>query len=67
MELPPLPYEQYSALKDNIALRGVLVPILVHDEGRVRRIMTAITESGSPTNSATNARRSSRPGWRKKS
>jgi len=32
LKLPPLPYEQFVALRDNIAVHGVLVPILV-DEG----------------------------------
>src|SRR4051812_6890988 len=39
LELPPLPFEQYSALRDNIAMRGVLVSILVDGEGPVRRII----------------------------
>jgi hypothetical protein len=28
LKLPPLPYEQFVALRDNIAVNGVLVPIL---------------------------------------
>ena len=39
LELPPLPPEQYEALRDNIALNGVLVPILVDGDGPVRRII----------------------------
>ena len=39
LELPPLPPEQASALRDNIALHGVLVPILVDGDGPVRRII----------------------------
>src|SRR3954447_17884722 len=39
LELPPLPPEQYSALRDNIALNGVLVPILVDGDGPVRLII----------------------------
>lgn len=39
LELPPLPFEQYAALKDNIALNGVMVPILVDGVGTVRRII----------------------------
>src|SRR3954447_19165082 len=38
LELPPLPPEQYEALRDNIARHGVLVPILVDGDGPVRRI-----------------------------
>jgi ParB-like chromosome segregation protein Spo0J len=33
LKLPSLPYEQFLALKDNIAVNGVLVPILT-DGGR---------------------------------
>ena len=29
LKLPPLPYDQFLALRDNIAVNGVLVPILV--------------------------------------
>src|SRR5947209_7339479 len=39
LTLPPLPPEQYAALRDNIALNGVLVPILVDDGGQRRRII----------------------------
>jgi hypothetical protein len=39
LKLPPLPYEQFMALRDNIAVNGVLVPILVTDEGQRRRII----------------------------
>jgi predicted methyltransferase len=39
LKLPPLPYEQFVALKDNIAVNGVLVPILVDSDGPVRRII----------------------------
>lgn len=39
LELPPLPFEHYTALRDNIALRGVMVPILVDSDGPVRRII----------------------------
>lgn len=39
LELPPLPVDQYDGLRDNIALRGVMVPILVDSEGPVRRII----------------------------
>ena len=35
LKLPPLPYEQFVALRDNISVNGVLVPILVDgDDGR---------------------------------
>ena len=39
LELPPLPPEQHEALRGNIALHGVLVPILVDGEGPVRGII----------------------------
>jgi hypothetical protein len=39
LKLPPLPYEQFIALRDNIAVNGVLVPILVTDKGHRRRIV----------------------------
>lgn len=35
----PLPYEQFVALRDNIAVNGVLVPILVDGDGPVRSII----------------------------
>ena len=39
LKLPSLPYEQFLALRDNIAVNGVLVPILVAGEGHRRRII----------------------------
>jgi DNA modification methylase len=39
LELPPLSPEQFSALRDNIALNGVLVPILIDGRGPIRRII----------------------------
>jgi site-specific DNA-methyltransferase (adenine-specific)/site-specific DNA-methyltransferase (cytosine-N4-specific) len=39
LELPPLPPEQYEALRDNIAVHGVLVAILVDGNGPVRRVI----------------------------
>ena len=39
LKLPPLPTDQYEALRDNIAVHGVLVPILVDSDGLVRRII----------------------------
>jgi ParB-like chromosome segregation protein Spo0J len=39
LKLPSLPYEQFLALRDNIAVNGVLVPILVDSDGPVRRII----------------------------
>jgi type I restriction enzyme M protein len=39
LELPPLLPEQYEALRDNIALHGVLVPILVDGDGAVRGVI----------------------------
>jgi ParB-like chromosome segregation protein Spo0J len=38
-KLPPLPYDQFMALKDNIAVNGVLVPILVDSDGPRRKII----------------------------
>ncbi len=35
LDLPPLSQEEYLALRDNIALNGVLVPILVDSDGRI--------------------------------
>jgi ParB-like chromosome segregation protein Spo0J len=37
--LPPLPEDQYAALRENIALHGVLVPILVDGRGPRRKII----------------------------
>ncbi len=39
LELLPLPADQYEALRSNIALNGVLVPILVDSCGPTRRII----------------------------
>jgi ParB-like chromosome segregation protein Spo0J len=39
LELPPLPPEQYEALRDHIAVHGVLVPILVDGDGPVRGVI----------------------------
>jgi predicted methyltransferase len=39
LKLPPLPPEQYEALRDNIAVNGVLVPILVDGDGPLRGII----------------------------
>ena len=39
LKLPPLPYEQFVALRDNIAVNGVLVPILVDSDGPRRAII----------------------------
>ncbi len=39
LKLPALPYEQFVALKDNIAINGVLVPIIVDGDGPTRRII----------------------------
>jgi len=35
LKLPPLPYEQFLALRDNIAVNGVLVPILIDERNRI--------------------------------
>src|SRR3954447_1821963 len=39
LKLPPLPYEQFVALRDHIAVNGVLVPILVDSGGPRRAII----------------------------
>ena len=38
LKLPALPYEQFLALRDNIAVNGVLVPILVDGDGPRHKI-----------------------------
>jgi hypothetical protein len=35
LELLPLPPEEYEALNANIATHGILVPVLLTDDGRV--------------------------------
>jgi hypothetical protein len=35
LTLPPLPHEEFLALRDNIAVNGVLVPILVDESRRI--------------------------------
>ena len=42
LDLPPLSFEDHSALKDNIAVNGVLVPILVDTDGPKRRIIDGV-------------------------
>ena len=39
LKLPPLSYEAFTALKENIAVNGVLVPIIVDSDGLIRRII----------------------------
>jgi ParB-like chromosome segregation protein Spo0J len=39
LKLPPLPPDQFTALRDNIAVNGVLVPILVDSDGPRRKII----------------------------
>ena len=39
LQLPPLSYEEFTALRDNIAVNGVLVPILVDSDGLNRKII----------------------------
>ena len=39
LKLPKLSYEEFVALKDNIALNGVLVPIIVDCDGAKRKII----------------------------
>ena len=39
LKLPPLSYEEFVALRDNIAVNGVLVPIIVDSDGPKRKII----------------------------
>ncbi len=39
LRLPPLSPDQFEALRDNIAVNGVLVPILVDSHGPRRKII----------------------------
>jgi len=39
LDLPPVPPDQLAALRDNIAVNGVLVPILVDSDGSRRKII----------------------------
>ena len=39
LQLPPLPPDQFEALRQNIGINGVLVPILVDGDGPVRGII----------------------------
>lgn len=39
LELPPLSYEDFSALRDSIGVNGVLVPIVVDSNGPIRQII----------------------------
>jgi len=39
LKLPPLPYDQFLALQDNIAVNGVLVPIIVDSDGPRRKVI----------------------------
>ena len=39
LKLPPLPHEQFAALRDNIAVNGILVPIIVDSDGATRRVI----------------------------
>jgi DNA modification methylase len=39
LQLPPLSYEDFTALRDNIAVNGVLVPIMVDSDGPKRKII----------------------------
>jgi hypothetical protein len=39
LELPNLSYEEFTALKDSIAVNGVIVPILVDSDGPVPKII----------------------------
>ena len=39
LKLPPLSYEDFTPFEDNIAVNGVLVPILVDSDGPRRKII----------------------------
>jgi len=39
LKLPPLSYEEFTALHDNIAVNGVVVPVIVDSNGPLRRII----------------------------
>jgi DNA modification methylase len=39
IKLPPLRYEDFTSLRDNIAVNGVLVPIIVDSDGPKRKII----------------------------
>lgn len=39
IEFPPLPYDEFLALRNSIAANGTLVPILVDGHGPVRHII----------------------------
>ena len=39
IEFPPLPYDEFLALRNSIAANGLLVPILVDGHGPVRHII----------------------------
>ena len=39
LKLPPLAYDQFLALRDNIAVNGVLVPIIVDSNGPRRKVI----------------------------
>lgn len=39
LKLPPLPPDQYEALRQNIAVNGVIVPIVVDSDGPLRHII----------------------------
>ena len=43
LNLPPVPPDQYEALRANIAVHGVLVPILVDSDGTKRKIIDGNT------------------------
>ena len=48
VSLPPLPTEQFEALRENIAANGVLVPILVDSDGDVTALIPLLMEGGVP-------------------
>jgi DNA modification methylase len=39
LQLPPLSHEEFTALRDNIAVNGVLIPILIDSDGPIRKII----------------------------
>ena len=65
LKLPPLSYEAFTALKDNIAVNGVLVPILVDSDGPRRKIIDGNYRKQIANELGYECPRSSRQAWKK--
>ena len=63
LQLPPLSYEEFTALRDNIAVNGVLVPILVDSDGPRRKIIDGNFRKQIANELATTAPKSSSRAW----